>query len=47
MTIARMWVPQRLGLAIYVNEIKYLIGKPLFTSTFLFIREVVFGCVGS
>jgi hypothetical protein len=31
-----MLVPLQFGLAINVNEISYLVGKP-FTSTFLFI----------
>jgi hypothetical protein len=36
--------PLQFGLVINVNKVSYSVGRP-FTSTLLFILEVVFGCV--
>jgi hypothetical protein len=44
MIVTKMWVSVEFGLDINVNKVSHLVGQP-FTSTFLFIREVVFGYV--
>jgi hypothetical protein len=46
MTVASVGFSLHFGLHVTVNKISYLVGKP-FYSTFLFILEVVFACVGS
>jgi hypothetical protein len=46
MTVARGGYHVHFGLPVNVNKISYLFGMP-FYSTYLFIWEVVFACVGS
>jgi hypothetical protein len=44
MNVTKMWVSPQFGLVININKVSHLVGQH-FTSTFLFIGEVVFDCV--
>ena len=44
MTITKMWVFPAVWFSYSVSKVSYLVGKP-FNYTFLFMWEVVFGCV--
>jgi hypothetical protein len=39
MTVARAWVPLHFGLAVNVNEISYLVGKPFYLYFPLYLRS--------
>jgi hypothetical protein len=46
MTVARVWVPLHFGLAVNVNKISYLVGKPLFIYIYfpIYLRSCVCLC---
>jgi hypothetical protein len=46
MTVARMWVHLQFGLAINVNKISYLVGKPFYPYFPLYLRSYVLAVLG-
>jgi hypothetical protein len=44
MTIDRVWVPLHFGLAVNVNEISYLVGKPFYLYFPIYLRRCVCLC---